>query len=306
MKGKLSEGSFQNEKGLTGESQLQDQLLVYTYSANEKEPVTFSLYYDMELSFVDGIGNIFSKSEEPSETPPTSHPVLILVEAEEGNGEDKPIEMILDKDVFTLGRDHESDWMIDDPASSRKHATIERCPNGFYIEDQESRNGTLVNQVRIKRQKLTHGDKIQVGLHYFVFSAYRADEVRMAHLPSLVPDNGELSMSMEEDHPVMTIEKKAPENWGLVVISGNMAGTFFELSSGSLSLGRGETDIRVKDAQVSRHHANIAWTTEGFVLSDCNSANGVSINDRIVTTKQLLLEDVIKIGDTRFRVVCKE
>ncbi len=85
-----------------------------------------------------------------------------------------------------------------------------------------------------------------------------------------------------------------------------MTGTFYNLAGRRISLGRGNTDIQVKDPQVSRHHADIEWTTEGFVISDRKSANGVTINDHLVTTKQLLLEDVIKIGDTRLRVVCKE
>ncbi|HIE64698.1 MAG: FHA domain-containing protein [Nitrospira sp.] len=306
IKGNLSEGYFENKSGLGGETKLQDQLLVYTYSANEK-PVTFNLYYDLELSSSKEIGDAFSKPEESPANPSRSHPLLILVEGEKQNEGNRPIEMILDKEVFTLGCDPENDWTVDSPASSRKHATIERCADGFYLEDQESRNGTFVNQNRIARHKLSHGDKIQIGLHYFVFSDNGNGESNVTYPVSLVPDNGDISASMEEDDDqVLSIDEEPLDNWGLEIISGKMTGTFYNLAGRRISLGRGNTDIQVKDPQVSRHHADIEWTTEGFVISDRKSANGVTINDHLVTTKQLLLEDVIKIGDTRLRVVCKE
>jgi len=307
VKGKLSEGYFEDESGLAEESRLQDQLLIYTYSASEEQPVTFSLYYDLELESSNSIGNTFSGSYEPQENPSARHPRLILVEGGEGNEGNRSLEMILDKEVFTLGRDPENDWTVNDPSSSRRHAAIERCTDGFYIEDRESRNGTFVNQDKISHQKLSHGDKIQIGVHYFVFSETGNEEANIVQPSSLIPDNGDISASMEEDSDqVLSTEEEPPGNWGLEIISGEMAGTFFELSGGSLSLGRGNTDIQVKDPQVSRHHANIEWTTEGFVLSDCNSANGVTINDQPITKENILLEDIIKIGDTQLRVVCRE
>lgn len=305
IRGKLSEGHFENESELMEESLLHDQLLVYTYSATREEPVTFSLYYDVKLAPVDAIGDSFSESPESSENPVARNPLLILVEGKEQDEDDKPDQMTVDKKVFTLGRDPENDWTMDDPAASRKHAGIERCEDGFYIEDRESRNGTFVNQEKIQRHKLSHGDKIQIGVHFFIYS--EKDEASIEHASSLVADDGDISASIDEEIQQDFPETKEPPlNWGLVIISGDMAGTFFKLSSRSLSLGRGNTDICVKDPQVSRHHANIVWTTKGFVLSDCKSANGVSINGDPITTKQLVLQDIIKVGDTRLRVVSKE
>ncbi len=323
MEGKLSEGYFENESGLAEESNLRDKLLIYTYSANEEEPVELSLYYDLEVGPFDDIEDPSSESNGSPADPPAKHPLLILKRDAvrtfkgrknkssiiKGNNlleANKRTEMILDKEIFTLGRDHENDWTINDPASSRVHAIIKSCPDGYYIEDRESRNGTFVNKQRIDRHKLSDQDKIQIGLYQFVFSAAGNKEKRVVSPSSLVQDNNENSDSIVKNRQNLPMEKPSPQNWGLEVISENMAGDFFEFSGELLSLGRGDTDIQVKDPQVSRHHANIEWTDEGFVLSDCKSANGIFVNDELITTKQLLIDDVIKVGDTQFRVVCKE
>jgi len=47
--------------------------------------------------------------------------------------------------------------------SSRRHAAIEQTPEGYVVSDAGSLNGTYVNQERIERAVLHHGDELQVG-----------------------------------------------------------------------------------------------------------------------------------------------
>lgn len=50
-----------------------------------------------------------------------------------------------DKDVFKLGRGHESDVRVSDISVSRFHATLKYDKdNNFYLEDNLSKFGTLV------------------------------------------------------------------------------------------------------------------------------------------------------------------
>jgi diguanylate cyclase (GGDEF)-like protein len=62
-----------------------------------------------------------------------------------------------------VGRAPEVDLPIDDVAVSRRHARFEKGQHGFTIEDLESTNGVFVNGVRVSRQALRDGDRIQVG-----------------------------------------------------------------------------------------------------------------------------------------------
>ena len=46
---------------------------------------------------------------------------------------------------------------------SRDHARVVRRPDGLYIEDAGSLNGTYVNRHRIESHRLADGDELQIG-----------------------------------------------------------------------------------------------------------------------------------------------
>jgi len=62
----------------------------------------------------------------------------------------------------------------------------------------------------------------------------------------------------------------------------------------------------VEDPKVSRHHADLEWTGKAFRIVDLKSTNGVLVNDEKIESRVLSPNDVITVGDTRLRVVCKE
>ena len=72
----------------------------------------------------------------------------------------------LESGFLTVGRG-ESCTVRFDPVgeriASKQHAFIEARPDGYYIADNNSTNGTLVNGQRIQRQMLNNGDSVQFG-----------------------------------------------------------------------------------------------------------------------------------------------
>lgn len=68
-----------------------------------------------------------------------------------------------------VGRDRDNDLVVDDFAVSRRHAVVRRLPDGFWIEDQGSANGTSVGGVPVDRQLLRHGDRVEIGQTVLVF-----------------------------------------------------------------------------------------------------------------------------------------
>ncbi|MBI1761739.1 MAG: PrsW family intramembrane metalloprotease [Acidobacteria bacterium] len=64
---------------------------------------------------------------------------------------------------LTLGRSAECAWQFDAPMVSGQHAFVHAEDDGFYLTDQNSTNGTLVNGVRIQRVHLRASDVIQLG-----------------------------------------------------------------------------------------------------------------------------------------------
>ena len=75
----------------------------------------------------------------------------------------------LDEQVTRLGRHPDSEISLDDITVSRRHAEIERTPEGHVVTDAGSLNGTYVNQERIDTMLLRHGDELQIGKFRLVF-----------------------------------------------------------------------------------------------------------------------------------------
>lgn len=74
----------------------------------------------------------------------------------------------------TIGRAPESTITIADGSVSSRHARILRTPQGFVIEDLQSRNGTFVNGERVtEKRQLADGDLIRVGKIILIFNVAR-------------------------------------------------------------------------------------------------------------------------------------
>ena len=58
---------------------------------------------------------------------------------------------------------------VPDDRMSTVHAHLVRCAHGFELEDNDSKNGTLVNGLRCDRIALHDGDVIETGHTFFVY-----------------------------------------------------------------------------------------------------------------------------------------
>ena len=65
---------------------------------------------------------------------------------------------------LVIGRGDDCDIRLTDHSVSRKHARIEPSPEGYRVSDQNSTNGTFVNDKQLERGALLHdGDYLRVG-----------------------------------------------------------------------------------------------------------------------------------------------
>lgn len=67
---------------------------------------------------------------------------------------------------ITIGRDTDNSVVIDNKLASRHHAVIQKVKDEYFVRDENSTNGTFVNDRRIppgKYVKLSAGDKITIG-----------------------------------------------------------------------------------------------------------------------------------------------
>jgi len=89
----------------------------------------------------------------------------------------------------------------------------------------------------------------------------------------------------------------------LVIITGNAAGTRFDLVKEVTTAGRDQSsDLLLDDVSVSRHHAIFTRTASGRVtLRDLNSLNGTYVNGTRVEETTLHSADEVQIG--KFKLV---
>jgi Nif-specific regulatory protein len=95
-----------------------------------------------------------------------------------------------------IGRGLDCDIILVDPLASRVHAVLVREPDGWWIRDAGSRNGTFVHGQKIDEARLTPGTALRIGSTEFEFqeSASRpSDSVRLEHTQTLVYDRSVLS-----------------------------------------------------------------------------------------------------------------
>ena len=65
--------------------------------------------------------------------------------------------------AVTIGRNADSNIFLDDLQISRRHAVIEQRPDGTFIRDLGSGNGTYLGDRRILESRLSEGDVIRMG-----------------------------------------------------------------------------------------------------------------------------------------------
>jgi pSer/pThr/pTyr-binding forkhead associated (FHA) protein len=74
------------------------------------------------------------------------------------------VEFPLDGEAMEVGRDEEVAIRVDEPLVSRRHARLERRPDGWVVVDLDSTNFTRVNGERVRRERvLVHGDELRLG-----------------------------------------------------------------------------------------------------------------------------------------------
>ncbi len=103
-------------------------------------------------------------------------------------------ELIVSRDVFTIGRKLDNDLRLEDTTVSSHHAKLVMKPGGLFIQDCDSTNGTLVNGIQVSDKMLAEGDVVVIG-------KYSITNEEIEHEPATL-----------EFDPTMQIGKKELDN----------------------------------------------------------------------------------------------
>jgi pSer/pThr/pTyr-binding forkhead associated (FHA) protein len=175
-----------------------------------------------------------------------------------------------------------------------KHAILNGTPQGAAaIRAAEPGASLLINGVSLGTDPtpVLHGDRIQIGKHELL----AVDDRRTGHTQLF--DSGAFA---DLAPPVQTNKPPPGVTGGRLVCLTD--GREYAIGAGSLVFGRDAgSDVVVGGNEVSRRHAEIQTTREGYVLVDV-SVNGTYVNGQRVGRRHLLARaDVIRIGNDEFR-----
>lgn len=100
-------------------------------------------------------------------------------------------EFDLSNGFITIGRSENSSIRFDpqtEKIASKQHAFVEALADGFYITDNQSTNGTLVNGQKIQNVKLNNGDTIQFGANGIKARVQISDQTGNVFQQNMPPD----------------------------------------------------------------------------------------------------------------------
>lgn len=113
---------------------------------------------------------------EPSAQPSERIPFLKLL-----SGHQAGLIIVLDKDFITLGRDEACDIVLDEIGVSRFHCSLNRVGNDYVLADEESTNGTFINDQPINNEVLHEQDSLALGPECLLrFDRQPPEEVELA------------------------------------------------------------------------------------------------------------------------------
>ena len=109
-------------------------------------------------------------------------------------------------------------------------------------------------------------------------------------------------MDFEPD-PAPASSRKAKGKWYLELVGGEQMGRRVVLNKPQLTIGRMKADLMLADVKISRQHATIDLTDQGYRLTDLGSSNGSFINGQPVKTQLLNPGDIIRVGGTLIKIL---
>ncbi len=72
---------------------------------------------------------------------------------------------------LVIGRGSDCDLALEEPGLSRRHAIVETLPEGLFLRDLGSANGSFLNGTRVRDAALKHGDQIVLDSVRFLVQA---------------------------------------------------------------------------------------------------------------------------------------
>lgn len=206
------------------------------------------------------------------------------------------------RDPITIGRVDDCDVVLADTSVSRHHASVEHTGSGsIKVVDLGTSNGVWVGTERVAETVVGRGGRFRIGSTVF---EYHEDEPGPAETPEPVSADDQRTMFIPRPALPATPPPPPPAVIGSFIIrvvkpsKSLAAGAEFVVEGTSATIGRaGTSTVVIDERDVSRKHATIEATPQGFLITDLGSTCGVWLDSQQITSEIVAAGRPFRVGD---------
>lgn len=218
--------------------------------------------------------------------------------------QDKIVERVVtEKNRLTIGRTADNDIVLDNRGVSRRHAQIEFSGNSAVLIDNDSLNGTFLNQRKVSEHQLNDKDTITIGKFDLVFN-------RESELPVKMSDmDGTMVLNTRKQKDLANLDREAQEvteeSGGPVLLETRGSHKInHPLDKETVTLGKSRlVDIRVKGFRLAKIQAKLMIDSESVTLVNVGRQGKSSVNGEPTENTRLKNGDIVQVGRSTFRFI---
>lgn len=218
--------------------------------------------------------------------------------------DNKIIERIVaEKKRLSIGRTPDNDIVLDNRGVSRKHAQIEFNESAAVIIDNQSLNGTFVNNRKVGEEILRDDDEIMIGKYTLVYKTEATHETSAASMDGTMVLNTKKQKEMlKQDQN----DRELVDRMGASVLVGEEHTDFSEyrIDRNVTTIGKAKfVHVHAKGFLLSGIQAKIVKDNEGYSIVNLGRKGKTKLNGEQIDQYHLKNGDLIQVGKSTYRFV---
>ena len=219
--------------------------------------------------------------------------------------EDKVIERVVtEKKRISIGRTNDNDIVLENRGVSRKHALIEFNNNAAVVIDNESLNGTFVNNRKISEEVLRNDDIITIGKYSLIYHS----EASQGHV-SAASFDGTMVLKTKKQKQLLEntkVERELVDRYGGSLLLGEENADFSELriDRDVTTIGKAKfVHVRARGFLLSGIQAKIVREDSQYALVNLGKKGKTKVNGEEIERCILRNGDLITVGKSTFKFI---
>ncbi len=218
--------------------------------------------------------------------------------------QDKIVERIVtEKERLSIGRSADNDIVLDNRGVSRRHAQIEFTDKGALLIDNDSLNGTFLNQRKVTEHRLGNRDTITIGKFDLIFFSEAESTKKMSDM------DGTMVLNTKKQKDLIDLDREAEEMAAqigasiLLELVGEEKLTH-PLDKETVTIGKASfVDVKVGGFLLPKIQAKVEHEADGYHLVNIGRPKKTKVNGEMVNGAILKNGDVVQVGNSTFRFI---